>query len=98
MSTKITRRRFLTAMSAGATWIALTSVPGCKTAERATKNTPSTTASPPQPEHVLASNSSPGPPQGAWVFHTRPDLSPPAVDVTTPAHDTAPGYVLASPE
>jgi hypothetical protein len=97
MSTKFTRRRFLTAVSAGATWITLTSVPGCKTAERATKNTPSTTASPTQPEHVLAHDSSPAPPQGEWVFRTRPDLSPPAVDVTTPARDTAPGYVFASP-
>src|SRR5215212_7477771 len=84
MSTKFTRRRFLIGVSAGATWIALTSAPGCKPAERATKNTPSTTASP-------------APPQGAWVFRTRPDLSPPAVDVTTEAHDTAPGYVFATP-
>ncbi len=84
MSTRFTRRRFLTAVSAGATWIALTSAPGCKPAERATQSTPSATAS---------STTS----QGAWLFRTRPDLSPPAVDVTTEAHDTDPGYVFAAP-
>jgi hypothetical protein len=84
MSTRFTRRGFLTALSAGATWIALTSVAGCKPAERATKGTPSSTASRTTPQNV-------------WVFRTRPDLSPPAVDVTTEAHDTASGYVFAAP-
>ena len=64
--------------------MALTGVPGCKPAERATKNTPSATASRTTP-------------QGRWVFRTRPDLSPPAVYLTTEAQDTAPGYVFAAP-
>jgi outer membrane protein assembly factor BamB len=97
MSTKLTRRRFLAAVSAGATWIALTGVQGCKTAERASKDTQSTTASPTQPGHVLAHDSSSAPPEGEWVFRTRTELNPPAVEVTTPAHETASGYVLAAP-
>src|SRR5918994_506120 len=37
---------------------------------------------------------------GAWVwaFRTRPDLSPPAVQVATPAHDAAPGHIFVAPE
>ena len=42
----------------------------------------------------------PFPPQdGAWAFRSRPDLSPPAVEVSTQAHDgTAPGYIFVAPE
>lgn len=79
MGAKFTRRRFLTAVGAG--WIALTSAPGCKSAERSTKTT---AASPAQS-------------RGAGIYHTRPDLRPPAVRVTTKAHDTAPGYVFVAP-
>jgi hypothetical protein len=82
MSTKFTRRRFLSAVSA---WIALAGAPGCKPTERATRRNTA---------HTSASRETP---QGAWTFRTSPDLSPPAVDVTTEAHDTAPGYVFAAP-
>jgi len=73
-------------MGAGAAWIALTNVPGCKLAERATKTTPST------------ATSSSAPPQAAWTFRSRPDLNPPAVDVTQQAHYTTPGYIFAAPK
>jgi hypothetical protein len=33
-----------------------------------------------------------------WAFRSRPDLSPPAVEVTEQAHDTAPGYVFVAPQ
>jgi len=33
-----------------------------------------------------------------WTFRSRPDLSPPAVEVTKQAHDTAPGYIFVAPE
>jgi outer membrane protein assembly factor BamB len=35
---------------------------------------------------------------GAWAFRSRPDLSPPAVEVASRAHDAAPGYVFVAPE
>jgi outer membrane protein assembly factor BamB len=98
MRNKFTRRRFLTAVSAGAAWIALTNAPGCKPAKPATKATPSTTTSPAQPEPVLVEGSPPAPQQNAWTFRTRPDLSPRAVDVAKQSHDTAPGYVFVAPK
>jgi hypothetical protein len=47
----------------------------------------------------IALTSAPGckPSQGAWTFRSRPDLSPPAVDVTMQAHDTAAGYIFITP-
>ncbi|MDQ3182818.1 MAG: arylsulfotransferase family protein [Actinomycetota bacterium] len=37
------------------------------------------------------------PEEGVWAFRSRPDLSPPAVEVTTQAHDdTAPGYIFVA--
>ena len=98
MSTKLTRRKFLKAAGAGAAWIALTNTLGCEPAERTPKATRTTTTSPVQPEHTLAHGSPPAPQRGAWVFRSRPDLRPPAVEVATQAHDAAPGYVFASPE
>ena len=41
----------------------------------------------------------PANPEGPWAFRSRPDLSPPAVEVTREAHDdTASGYVFVSPQ
>jgi len=47
----------------------------------------------------IALTSAPGckPSQSAWTFRSRPDLSPPAVDVTMQAHDTAAGYIFITP-
>ena len=75
MGTRVTRRRFLRAVSAGATYLALANTVGC--------------ALP-----VM----SPAAAKGVWTFRSRPDLSPPAVEVTTSqAHDdTAPGYIFAA--
>src|SRR5215217_1324300 len=33
-----------------------------------------------------------------WAFRSRPDLSPPVVEVTEKANDTAPGYIFVSPQ
>jgi outer membrane protein assembly factor BamB len=33
-----------------------------------------------------------------WSFRSRPDLSPPVVEVTKQTPDTAPGYILVAPE
>lgn len=80
-------------MGAGAAWIALAGTPGCgPTDHRANRaparprKTPSTTASPARPA------------SSAWGFRSRPDLHPPTVDVTTQAHDTAPGYIFITPK
>ena len=35
---------------------------------------------------------------GPWAFRSRPDLRPPAVEVTRKAHDTAPGYIFVAPQ
>ena len=45
-----------------------------------------------------APNASFAPVEGAWAFRSRPDLSPPAVEVAKKAHDTAPGYIFVTPE
>src|SRR3712207_797764 len=37
-------------------------------------------------------------PNGVMNFRSRPDLSPPTVEVTTHAHGTAPGYILVAPK
>jgi hypothetical protein len=79
MRQKFTRRRFLSAVGAGATYLALASTVGCELAERISRAKPATT--------------SVGP------FRSRPDLSPPAVEVAKRAHeDTAPGYIFVAPE
>ena len=40
----------------------------------------------------------PSPPLQMWSFRSRPDLSPPVIEVSTPAHNTAPGYVFVAPK
>ena len=98
MSTKFTRRRFLAAVSAGATYLALTNTVGCEPAERISRARPKTTSQPTQHGRAVAYGSQPSSQSGAWVFHSRPDLSPPAVEVAKKAHDTAPGYIFVAPE
>ncbi len=93
MGSKFTRRRFLAAVSAGATYLALTNTVGCGLRER----TPKTRSLHTPKVHPLPGVSS-APPKGVYAFRSRPDLSPPAVEVTTQAHDTAPGYTFIAPE
>jgi hypothetical protein len=102
MGTKFTRRRFLTAVSAGVTYLALTNTVGCDLRERTPKaKTPKGTPLPtPKVSPLPSASSAPpkGPPKGVWAFRSRPDLSPPAVEVSTQAHDTAPGYIFIAPK
>jgi hypothetical protein len=89
MGTKFTRRRFLSAVSAGAAWIGLRNTVGRDLLERTLK--PRSLHIPkirPLPSFL------PAPPKGVWAFRSRPDLSPRAVEVTTRAYDSAPGYIL----
>src|SRR5829696_6726499 len=95
MGTKFTRRRFLKAAGAGATYLALANTVGCEPAERSSKASPAKTS---QPVGAVAYGPQPAPQLGAWTFRSRPDLSPPAVEVTTQAHNTAPGHIFVSPE
>src|SRR5215213_7400367 len=102
MGTKFTRRRFLTALGAGVTCLALTTnTVGCELLGRDTKLT-SLHAPRVRPLHAPKvwplPRISPAPPKGVWAFRSRPDLSPAAVGMTTmQAHDgTAPGYILVA--
>ncbi|MBA2619500.1 MAG: aryl-sulfate sulfotransferase, partial [Rubrobacter sp.] len=44
----------------------------------------------------VRATASPGRVGRTWAFRSRPDLSPPPVEVTTPARGAAPGYVFAA--
>ena len=98
MGTKFTRRQFLTAVSSGVTYLALTNTVGCDLRERTSK------AKTPKGRPLRAPQVSPlpsassAPPKGVWAFRSRPDLSPPVLEVTTQAHNTAPGYIFVAPE
>ena len=93
MDSRFTRRRFLTAASAGAAYLALTGAVGCEPSERSSKVRSSRT---PKVEPLPTA---PCPPEGVWAFRSRPDLDPPVVEVTTEARDdTAPGYIFLAPE
>jgi hypothetical protein len=98
MDTKFTRRRFLTWLNAGATYVALANTVGCEPAERTSKAKPTTTSQPAQPGRTVAYGSQSAPQRGVWAFRSRPDLSPPVVEVAKKAHHTAPGYIFVAPE
>src|SRR5918999_6027767 len=80
MGSKLTRRRFLAAVSSGAAYLALLNTAGC------------------EPAKPNRATGSPGRPEQTWSFRSRPDLSPPAVELTARAHSTAPGYIFVAPE
>src|SRR5215212_3434190 len=99
MGAKFTRRRFLTALGAGAICLALTNTVGRKLLERTPKVT-SLHAPKVRPLRApkvwLLPSVSPAPPKGVWEFRSRPDLSPAAVQVTRSAPGTAPGYIFVA--
>jgi Arylsulfotransferase (ASST) len=101
MGTRFTRRRFLTAISAGAICIALTNTVGRELLERTSSVTSlhAPRVSPSRDPNVWPLPSvSPAPPKGVWAFRSRPDLSPAAVELTTAqAHeDTAAGHIFVA--
>jgi len=99
MGHKFTRRKFIRAAGAGAAWIALTNLPGCNRPSAKETRPSRATSEEAQSEHVLAyEDSPPAAAQGAWTFRSRPDLTPPAVDMARQAHDTAAGYIFVAPE
>jgi outer membrane protein assembly factor BamB len=97
MREKFTRRRFLSVVGAGATYLALTNAMGCGRSEREAPRaeTPKGGA-PSTPKVSHLPSVSPASREGAEDFRSRPDLTPPAVEVTAQAHDTASGYVFVA--
>jgi hypothetical protein len=94
---KYTRHHFLAALSACATYLTVTNAVGCDLLERTPKLRSSQVpeASPlPTPKIWPLSTVSSEHSKGVWSFRSRPDLSPAAIEVTKPAYDTAPGYIL----
>src|ERR671917_221004 len=98
MGTKFTRRQFLTAVSSGVTYLALTNTVGCDLRERTSKAKTPKGRPLRAPKVSPLPNASSAPPKGVWAFRSRPDLSPPVLEVTTQAHNTAPGYIFVAPE
>ena len=97
MGSKFTRRRFLTAVGASATCLALARWAANKLNLPQTR--PTTTSQPAQPEGAVTYGSPPSSKRGVWTFRSRPDLSPPVVEVAKEAHDeTAPGYIFVAPQ
>ena len=95
MGAKFTRRRFL--MTAGATYLALASAVGCDLTERTSNKFRRSPTS--QPVGADAYGSRPAAHNGVWSFRSRPDLSPPAVEVAKNDHERlAPGYIFLSPD
>jgi outer membrane protein assembly factor BamB len=94
MGSRFTRRRFLAAAGASATYFALANTVGCEPPEQSSKVKSSGTPKiRPLPGVAFP------PAGGVWAFRSRPDLNPPAVEVATEAHDdTAAGYIFLAPE
>src|SRR5919202_1289841 len=98
MSTTFTRRRFLSAAGAGMSYLALTSAAGCDLRERTPVAKTPKGRPLPTPKVWPLQNVSSAPSKGVWSFRSRPDLGPPAVEVSTQAHHTAPGYIFVAPK
>src|SRR5215217_694902 len=102
MRERFTRRRFLSAVGAGASYLALTHLVACGRSERLppakTRQAETPKGGPSSPKVSPLPNASLEPQEDVWSFRSRPDLNPPAVEVIAQAHDTAPGYVFLAPE
>ena len=97
MSNRFTRRQFLTGV--GATYFALANAVGCEPTESRSNAKPATSRQPMQHGRAVDHRPRPSSEGGAWTFRSRPDLSPPTVEVAKEAHDdTASGYVFIAPE
>jgi hypothetical protein len=99
MGTKFTRRRFLTALGAGAACLTLTNTVACEVLGRFTKlrSVHIPRVRPLRTPKIWPLPSiSPTPPKGVWAFRSCPDLSPAAVEVTMRAQGTAPGYIFVA--
>src|SRR5215203_4278528 len=95
MGYRFTRRRFLAVVGAGVTYAALT---GCDLRESASKARTPKGGSVGTPRVWPAQNGSSAASGRAWVFRSRPDLRPPAVEVSTGKRGRAAGYVFIAPK
>jgi hypothetical protein len=95
MGTRFTRRRFLASAGAGFTYLALT---GCDLRERTSKaRTPK--GGPLETSRVWPTQEGSSAASGrAWDFRSRPDLRPPAVEVSTGGRGLDSGYVFVAPK
>jgi hypothetical protein len=94
MDSRFTRRRFLAFVGGGGAYLALSNTLGCGPGER-TPNKKSSHTPKVRPSPVVSTVT----PYGSRAFRSRPDLSPPTIEVNTPAHDgTAPGYTFIAPD
>ncbi len=98
MKKRHTRRKFLEAAGAGATWITLAGTLGCEPDERSSKAAPSKAAPLTRSEDVRVHRSPIEQPEDVWHFRSRPDLRPPAIKVDMRERGTAPGYVFVAPK
>ncbi len=99
MGSRVTRRRFLSALGVCAAYLALTNTAGCELQRRISKLTSLRTprVSPLRAPKVWPLPSvSPMPPKGVWSFRSRADLAPGAVEVTNRAQGTSFGYILVA--
>ena len=92
---RFTRRRFLAAMGAGVTYLALT---GCDLRERVREARTPEGGSPDATRVWSAQNGSSAASGRAWDFRSRPDLRPPAVEVSTGKRGQGAGYVFIAPK
>jgi hypothetical protein len=97
MGSSFTRRRFLTVLGACAACLTMASTASFELLGRLTKlrslHTPRV-APLRAPKVWPLPSVSPVPPKGVWAFHSRPDLSPGAVEVTIRTQGTSPGYIF----
>ena len=99
MGAKFTRRRFVVSAGAGATYLALAMALGCEPTERTSKTKRTAPSPPTRPVGAVAYGPQPTSERGVWSFRSRPDLSPPAVEVAkNDREELAPGYVFVAPE
>ena len=87
MSARRTRREFLKAAGAGAAWITLLNTLGCEPAKQKARKTRQARKTGHSSQHKYVQ-----------TFRSRPDLSPPTVEVTVQPQDTAPGYIFIAPK
>ena|SRR5829696_2505380 len=87
LSGKFTRQTFLNVVGAGAACIALLNIPGCKEDRQKEGR---------QKGDRQSHDSALALPTDVGAFRSRPDLSPPAVEITVQAHETAPGYIFVA--
>jgi hypothetical protein len=97
MGPRFTRRQFLTWGGAGATYFALANAVGCEPAERISRAKLPSANQPTQHGRGVVHGSRSSSESGTWAFRSRPDLSPPIVEVAKKAHDTASGYIFIAP-